>query len=120
MYSMYSTTSSLFVYINASPSVGTPMAPSNVMVTGSTITWSASAPGLIHRTNVCLVGTTNCSIQISCTSCNSTSITGITESGNYSITVCSSSVVNGVPCMSEACTPPIIEGMLVHSSHVEV
>ena len=37
-------------------------------------------------------------------------ITGITETGNYNITVCSSSVVNGVACMSEACASPIIEG----------
>ena len=87
------------------------MAPSNVTVTNSTVTWAQSAPGLTHRTNVCLVGTTNCSIQISCTSCNSTSITGVTETGNYSISVCSSSVVNGVSCMSEACAPPIILGM---------
>ena len=85
------------------------MATSNVMVTNSTVTWTPSAPGLTHRTNVCLVGTTNCSFQISCTSCNSTSITGITETGNYNISVCSSSVVNGVSCMDEACAS-IIEG----------
>ena len=96
------------------------MAPSNVMVTGSTITWSASAPGLSHNISVCCEGTSDCPFRMRCTNCNSTSITGITEIGNYSITVCSSSVVNGVPCMSEACAPPIIEGMLVHSSHIEV
>ena len=89
------------------------MASSNVMVIDSTITWSASAPGLSHSISVCREGTSDCPFRSNCTDCNSTSITGITESGNYSITVCSSSVVNGVPCMSEACAPPIIEGMLV-------
>ena len=37
-------------------------------------------------------------------------IIGIAKSDNYSITVCSSSVVNGVPCMSEACASTITEG----------
>ena len=41
--------------------------------------------------------------------CSSASITGITESDSYSFTVCSSSVVNGVPCMSEACASLLIE-----------
>ena len=87
------------------------MAPSNVMVTGSTITWSASAPGLSHNISVCREGTSDCPFRSNCTDCNSASITGITENGSYSFTVCSSSVVNGVPCMSEACAPPITEGM---------
>ena len=86
------------------------MAPHRVITTGCAVAWSPSAPGLSHRTSVCLVGTTNCPIDTSCTGCSSTGITGITETGNYSFTVCSSSLVNGVPCMSEACAPPIIEG----------
>ena len=85
------------------------MAPSNVMVTGSTITWSLSAPGLSHNISVCREGTSDCPFWSNCTDCNSTSITGITASGNYTITVCSSSVVNGVPCMSEACASLLIE-----------
>ena len=86
------------------------MAPSNVRMTGSTIAWTPLAPGLSHRTSVCHEGTSNCVIKTSCSDCSSTCITGISESDNYTISVCSSSVVNGVPCMSEACAPPIIEG----------
>ena len=86
------------------------MAPHSVITTGCAVAWSPSAPGLSHWTRVCLVGTTNCPIDTSCTGCSSTGITGITESDNYTITVCSSSVVNGVPCRNVACAPPIIEG----------
>ena len=86
------------------------MAPSNVMRTGSIITWSSSAPDLRHRISVCRAGTSDC-LSNSCTNCGSISITGITE-GDNNITVCSSSVVNGVPCMGEACAHLITEGML--------
>ena len=98
---------------HASLSVGTPAAPHNIISTGCAVVWSPSAPGLSYRISVCrLQSTTNCSIETSCTNCSFTSITGITESGSYNITVCSSSVLNGVACMSEACAPPIIVGML--------
>ena len=98
---------------HASLSVGTPAAPRSIITTGCAVAWSPSAPGLIYRISVCrLQSTTNCPIETSCTNCSSTSIAEITESGNYNITVCSSSVVNGVPCMSEVCAPPVIVGML--------
>ena len=87
------------------------MAPHNVMTTGRTIAWTPSAPGLHYITSVCLAGTTNCPIETSCIGCSYAGITGIAKSGNYSITVCTSSVVNGVPCMSEACASTITEGM---------
>ena len=97
----------------ASLSVGTPAAPRNIISTGCAVVWSPSAPGLSYRISVCrLQSTLNCPIATNCTNCSFASITGITESGSYNITVCSSSVVNGVPCMSEACAPPIIVGML--------
>ena len=97
----------------ASLSVGTPAAPRSIITTGCAVAWCPSAPGLSYRISVCrLQGTTNCPIETSCIGCSSTSITGITESGNYSISVCSSSVVNGVPCMSEVCAPPVIVGKI--------
>ena len=86
------------------------MAPHNVMTTHCAVAWTPSTPGLQHKTSVCLAGTTNCPIETSCIGCNSAGITGIAKSGNYSIAVCSSSVVNGVPCMSEACASTITEG----------
>ena len=86
------------------------MAPHNVMTTHCTVAWTPSVPGLHHKTSVCLAGTTYCPIETSCIGCSSAGITGIAKSGNYSITVCSSSVVNGVPCMSEACASTITEG----------
>ena len=97
---------------HSSHSVGTPVAPHNVMTTHCAVAWTPSAPGLHHKTSVCLAGTTNCPIETSCIGCSSAGITGIAKSDNYSITVCSSSVVNGVPCMSEACASTITEGRI--------
>ena len=77
------------------------MAPITVSITPNEISWSPSMDGLRYRTSVCLEGTLNCPIETNCASCDSTPITGITESGNYNISVCSSS---GDPCPSESCT----------------
>ena len=91
----------------SSHSAGTPVAPNNVTTTHCTVAWTPSAPGLHHKTSVCLAGTTNRLIETSCIGCSSA---GTPVCVNYSITVCSSSVVNGVPCMSEARASTITEG----------
>ena len=83
------------------------MAPSNVGITGSTVTWSSSAPGLCYIVTVYYVNTTDTTL---CTGCSSTNIAGIVEDVR-NITVCSSSVVNGTCCMDKACTTVNIEGM---------
>ena len=85
-------------------SVGPPLAPNNVIISGSTILWSSSAPGLSHRIIVCFEDAAECPFLASCFGCNAYAITEISESCHYRITVCSSNVVNGVPCTSEACS----------------
>ena len=77
------------------------MAPITVLITPNEISWSPAMDGLRYRISVCLEGTLKCPIETNCASCDSTPITGITESGNYNISVCSSS---GVPCPSELCS----------------
>lgn len=100
--------------ITASPSVDPPVAPSNLMVmTNSTITWFPSALGLSHNISVHVYNgsTSDCPFQLIYSNCNSIDITGIPGKGGYSITVCSSSVMNGEPCMREVCAFPLKEGM---------
>lgn len=99
--------------------IGRPVTP-NVMIGDSTITWSPSAPSLSHRTSVCLVGTASCLIETSCIGCNSTLITEITENSNYSITVCSSSVVNGEPCMNESCASVLVGKHIVWTDCLDI
>ena len=84
-------------------SAGPPEAPSSVMKAPNGISWSPSANDLNHRIIVCFEGTSNCPFRTSCTGCDFTALAGITESGNYNISVCSSNVVNGESCPSESC-----------------
>ena len=79
------------------------MAPSNVVVVGSIVFWSPAAPDLSHRVTVCFSGTTECVTRTDYIGCCFANFTGMVEGDDYNITVCSSSVVNGVACMSEAC-----------------
>ena len=86
------------------------MAPSNVIITGSTVTWSPSPPGLCYIVTVYYVGTTTTKETMNCMNCSSTDIAGNVEDV-HNITVCSSIMVNGTCCMDKACTTVNIEGM---------
>ena len=90
-------------------SAGRPLPPSNVMTTGPTVAWTPSAPGLSHRISVCRKSTSVCAYETSCTGCIAIGITGYQARGNYTITVCSFRLANGVPC--EACALPVTEGV---------
>ena len=95
-------------------SAGPPLPPSNVMSTGLTVAWTPSAPGLSHRISVCQKGTSDCAYETRCTGCIAIGTTGIEIRGNYTITVCSFRLADGVPC--EACALPVTEG--VHMLYV--
>ena len=79
------------------------MDPSNVMLTVSGATWTPSVPGLTYSVTVCRVGEIGCSNSSTCTGCSSVSIPGIVEDVQYNITVCSSTMANGVTCV-RTCT----------------
>lgn len=85
------------------------MAPSIVRINGSTVTWSPSPLGLCHMVTVYYVNTTKTTME-TCMNCSSVNITGIVEDVQ-NITVCSSSMVNGMCCMDKACATFNMEGM---------
>ena len=95
--------------ITVSLSVGPAKAPSSVRITGSTVTWSPSSPGLSHNVTVYYVDTSS-TMETHCMNCSSTNITGIVENVD-NITVCSYNVVNGMSCMDEACRTFNMKGM---------
>ena len=83
------------------------MAPGEVTLTGHRVSWPQSSPEFSYKITVCHEGTSDCPYNTECTDCTFTDINEEVEDGSYNISVCSSSVVNGKPCMSGACASTV-------------
>ena len=83
------------------------MAPGEVTLTGRTVSWSQSSPEFSYNITVCREGTSDCPYNTRCPGCTFTNIDGEVEDGSYNISVCSSSMANRKPCMSEACASTV-------------
>ena len=81
------------------------MAPTDVMLTFSKVSWTPLATGLNYNVTVC--NASHCPIQMNCTEdCTYIQITGIEEGVKYTVTVCSFKVINGLLCgkgMTDTC-----------------
>ena len=83
------------------------MAPGEVTVTGHRVSWSQPSPEFSYKITVCREGTSDCPYNTSCTDCTFTDIDEEVEDGSYSISLCRSILVNGKPCMNEACASTV-------------